>query len=266
MSNGLFDSTAKKLEEQAERCGEDNGKLEDIALVMGSLAHDFNNVIGVIGGAFSSMKNMPLDQADFSKKLDFIGSCVERLSELNSELSSFCRGTNEPLVEIDFKIIIAEAVEQALIGYPDCDFQFDLSHSSDQLPGHNIKGYAGRIKSAVVQLLRNAAQHHRDDSPIWVRIKESVFENGITCTDGVKLPSGAYFCIEIEDGGAGIAEHEIDQVFKPLFTTRSAEDALGLGLNIAKRAMKMHSGAVDLEVKEGSDSGVIARLFFSSSV
>lgn len=62
--------------------------------------------------------------------------------------------------------------------------------------------------------------------------------------------------ITIEDTGPGIDPNQIDQVFKPFFTTKSG--GMGLGLSICKTITEAHGG--QLSVEPGAQRGALFRI------
>lgn len=49
-------------------------------------------------------------------------------------------------------------------------------------------------------------------------------------------------CVSVEDSGPGVAPEALDQIFKPLFTTK--RDGLGLGLSICRSIVEGHHGRI----------------------
>ena len=64
--------------------------------------------------------------------------------------------------------------------------------------------------------------------------------------------------VSIRDTGVGIAEELLEQVFEPLFSTRS--DGTGLGLTIAGRIAESHGGEIQIESRLGEGTSVTVRL------
>jgi signal transduction histidine kinase len=62
--------------------------------------------------------------------------------------------------------------------------------------------------------------------------------------------------VSIEDTGIGIDPSHLDQIFKPLFTTK--EDGMGMGLSICHSIIEGHHGRI--WVTPGSKRGAIFQL------
>ena len=64
--------------------------------------------------------------------------------------------------------------------------------------------------------------------------------------------------VRVSDNGHGIAADQIERVREPFFSTRA--EGTGLGLRIAERIAKAHSGEIRIESAEGSGTTVEVRL------
>jgi len=69
--------------------------------------------------------------------------------------------------------------------------------------------------------------------------------------------------IEIKDNGIGIAQADIDRIFRSFYSMKKNVKGTGLGLAITKRFMDMHQG--DIVVKSTPDVGSTFQLIFPSN-
>ena len=69
-----------------------------------------------------------------------------------------------------------------------------------------------------------------------------------------------HFSIEIIDNGMGIPKEDIDNIFKPFFTTKSYGQGTGLGLAFAERVIKKHSGEIKVISTSGKGTSFILLL------
>lgn len=53
-----------------------------------------------------------------------------------------------------------------------------------------------------------------------------------------------HFCVDIKDNGCGIEEQDLDNIFKPFFTTKGADRGSGVGLYFCKRMMQDLDGNI----------------------
>lgn len=92
---------------------------------------------------------------------------------------------------------------------------------------------AERLRKAVLNLLDNAVDATARNGTVTLRIGADA--------DAVQL--------SVEDRGRGIAPENLPRVFDPFFTTRP--DGTGLGLAIARKVVRAHEGAIEVESEPG---------------
>jgi signal transduction histidine kinase len=57
--------------------------------------------------------------------------------------------------------------------------------------------------------------------------------------------------LSVSDNGPGIPAEVLPKIFQPYFTTKSAKQGTGLGLNIVQRLVKEAGGALHVHTKSG---------------
>jgi len=101
----------------------------------------------------------------------------------------------------------------------------------DRLPA--VEGYGGELNQVWANLVDNAI----DATPGGhVRID----------ADG----AGDSVVVRVIDDGPGIPADVAGRIFDPFFTTKDVGEGTGLGLDIARRIVQRHHGAIDLSTSE----------------
>ncbi len=92
-----------------------------------------------------------------------------------------------------------------------------------------VRGNQVQLQQVLLNLITNAidAMAAKDGEPRVLSVKSEAHER-----DGV--------LVSIADTGAGINAQDIDQIFNPLFTTKS--DGMGMGLPICRAIIEAHNG------------------------
>ena len=115
-----------------------------------------------------------------------------------------------------------------------------------------VQGDAQRLRQLLLILLDNAIRYSHDGGTVRLTVR-----SGALSGDGNRS-----CCVEVHDGGIGIAPHELAQVFDRHFRGQDARrqrpDGSGLGLPIAQSLANAHGGRIDLSSSQ--EEGTIARL------
>ena len=106
------------------------------------------------------------------------------------------------------------------------------------------------IEQVVVNLVKNALQAGKNDTPASVTVATRYAQNTIV--------------LEVSDNGRGMSEEDRRRIFDPFFTTRQQEGGTGLGLSIVHGIITAHGGAIDVESKPGQ--GTKISVLFPSDV
>ena len=156
---------------------------------------------------------------------------LQNLRQLLNELSDFQKvsNLNKSMISLfDFTEDLIESTAGFLLetGTPltlECDI-LDLDFVADE----------GKLRQAVVNLLKNAAESSPCGSSILLRITS--VENHLQ--------------IQVKDQGCGMNSECLSKIFTPFHTTKSYGS--GLGLPIVKRIIDSHGGSISIHSKEGA--------------
>jgi signal transduction histidine kinase len=118
-------------------------------------------------------------------------------------------------------------------------------------PGRSIPpvwALQGQLEDIWLNLLLNAhdALVGRGDGEIWIEVRYQ--------------PGDAYIQVEVCDNGPGIPAHLQTEIFKPFFTTKSAEEGTGLGLHICSQVVERIQGDISVQSTEGQGTRFLVRL------
>ena len=99
-------------------------------------------------------------------------------------------------------------------------------------------GDEAKLRQAVINLLKNAAESSPAGSTILLRISADT----------------QMLCMEVTDRGCGIGKEYLSKIFEPFHTTKSY--GTGLGLPIVKRIVDSHGGRLSINSTEGAGTTV----------
>ncbi len=228
-------------------------RLESVGRLAGGVAHDFNNMLGVILGrthlALEHLDPESPARADLREILD----AAQRSAELTHQLLAFARRQTVAPVELDLdeKITGLLKMLRRLIGE-------DIT--LEWVPSAHLR----RVRidpSQVDQVLTNLCINARDAivGVGTVRI-ETLNVTGHRPDDdsGPALPRECV-CIAVSDTGRGMDDAVLDHLFEPFFTTKGVGQGTGLGLATVYGIVKQNGG--HLEVRSAPGEGSTFRLF-----
>ncbi|MEF3279937.1 MAG: PAS domain S-box protein [Elusimicrobiota bacterium] len=211
-------------------------KLESVALMVGELAHDFNNFLTVIIGGLELIKD------DIDKKLvhyqlaDEILKSAKEQAKIIKQLLMFSRKHQPIYTEASLNQIITDMIP---LIQSQVSSKITLNiQLSENIPKINIDEQL--IKQAILNLTSNAKDAIDGVGEIIIKTYSK------TTTSEYEEPyhEGEYSVIEIMDTGKGISEDAAKHLFEPFFTTKLKGKGTGLGLSSTYGIIKNHNGYI----------------------
>jgi CheY-like chemotaxis protein len=221
----------------------------------GGVAHDFNNMLGVIlGRAEMALMGMKPEDPHY-RYLKEIQKVTERSAELPRQLLAFARKqTIAPEV-----LYLNDTVEgmlkmlRRLIG-EDIDFTWR--------PGANL--WLVRIDpSQIDQILANLCVNARDAvsgaGKVTLETQNATLDETF-CETHVAAAPGEYVLLAVSDNGCGMDKDLQDKAFEPFFTTKDVGKGTGLGLSTVYGIVKQNNGFV--YIYSEPNEGTTVKIFF----
>lgn len=231
-----------KLEEQLQQVH----KMEAIGQLAGGVAHDFNNMLGVIlGHAELAMDSVDPSQMLYTD-LEEIRKAATRSAEITRQLLAFARKQTIIPKIIDLNTTVAGMLKmlRRLIG-EDIDLAW--------MPG-NALWQVNVDPSQVDQILANLSVNARDAisgvGRITVETGNVTFDEE-DCRHHPDIQAGDYVMLAISDTGCGIDKETLLHIFEPFFTTKDIGEGTGLGLAMVYGAVKQNNGFINVYSEPG---------------
>ncbi|MCM0080725.1 response regulator [Geomonas sp. Red32] len=239
----------RQLEEQLQQAQ----KMESVGRLAGGVAHDFNNMLGVILGAvhLSLAKGA---EGDIRHNLMMIQQAAERSSNITRQLLAFSRKQVIVPKPVNLNTFILESVKNLgrLIG-EDVKLVF---RPSVELWNVLID------PSQVDQILMNLSVNARDAMPNGGTL---TIETANVRIDGdyshfhPDAAPGDYIQLSISDTGCGMNEEIREHIFEPFFTTKGVGKGTGLGLAMVYGIVTQNNGFLNCYSEPGQ--GSVFRLY-----
>lgn len=223
-------------------------KMEAIGLLAGGVAHDFNNMLGVING-YTELA-MALCSSTTDKLyycLQMILKAASRSTNLVRQLLAFSRKeTIAPLV-MDLNDTISGSIKmiQRLIG-EQIEFIWKPSSSPWQ-----IKIDPSQLDQILVNLCVNARDAIAGVGKIAIETENMVIDDTF-CGDYLDFTPGEYVMLSISDNGCGMDNATLDHIFEPFFTTKEIGKGTGLGLPTVYGIVKQNHGNIIVDTEPGT--------------
>ncbi len=220
-----------------------NERLEAVATLSASLAHEIKNPLASIRSAVEQLAGNRLADRDRDVLERLVLAESDRLSRLLTEFldySGLGMGSTE---RVDLTALVRGCVLVAK-QHPALEDVDVVSEVEDDAVF--VNGDADLLHRALFNLILNGGQSAGPGGRVRVVLRnefDRTRPRGTEVLHPVRLSVG--------DSGPGIPEHERARIFDPFFTTKDAGS--GLGLAVVHRAVEAHSGATFVE--ESEDGG-----------
>jgi two-component system, cell cycle sensor histidine kinase and response regulator CckA len=234
-------SERKSLESQVRQAQ----KMEVLGRLAGGVAHDFNNMLMVLGGCTELLeRSLP---TDFSSReyLDQIQRTIDKATAVTRQLLTFSRKQILDLHPMDLHEALTES-EFMLPRLLGAGIELSFHHEAR-------KSWIVSNPSQIEQLVANLAINASDAMPgggrltISTRNASNVPPNG----SGTGAVSGEWVILEVSDTGCGMDEATRTQIFEPFFTTKPAGKGTGLGLSTVYGIVNQVNGHIHVESQSG---------------
>lgn len=233
-------SELKRLQEQLVQ----TQKLEGLGNIAAGVAHDFNNILGVILG-YSQLLDPSWDTVKFQRAKLAITTSVERGKSLVKQLLTFARKTETTFESVQVRNVLVEIESLLKETFPKT---IVVSIDAEENPP-TILADATQIHQVLLNICVNA----RDAMPKGGRlsiIARTVSRQSILPRHPEAI-AREYVEIQIADEGIGMDEATIRRIFEPFFTTKGVGKGTGLGLSVVYGIIESHSAFIEVASQLG---------------
>lgn len=231
-------------------------KMEEIGHLAGGVAHDFSNLLTVIGG-HADLLLASLDPEDPRRaSIEEIKKAGDRAATLTRQLLSFSRRrppTREPL---DLAAVVGNlsGMLRRLIG----EHIELVTKSKPRLAP--IVADAGQIEQVILNLVVNARDAMTGGGLLLVETDQREVP-GLEPKSSV--PPGRYVILAVKDVGCGMDAATLSRIYEPFFTTKEPGRGTGLGLATVKEIVRECGGHIEVESAVGE--GTTFRIYFPAT-
>lgn len=248
------DITEQKRAEEEKRNLEEKlrqaYKMEAIGTLAGGVAHEFNNMLGVIiGNAELAVDDIP-EWHPAADCIQEIRIASLRAKDVVRKLLSVARKSPESRKRIQIRPIVEESLHLLRKTMPaSIEIRSDFACADEMVFADPTE-----ISQVLMNLCTNSAHAMVDGKgSLEVTLETERFDSRYV--DSVKTSgSGDYVKLTVSDDGVGISPDILDRIFEPYFTTKDVGEGLGMGLAVVHGIVKKHEGIIKVqsEIRKGT--------------
>lgn len=239
----------QRLEERLNRAE----KMEALGTLAGGVAHDLNNVLGIVVG-YSEMLVDILDKDSVVRKYadNIMKSSVKGAAIIQDLLTLARRGvTVSEIIDLNklvFDYLKTPEFEKLKSYYPNVKIRADLE---DRLL--TIKGSPIHLGKTFMNLVSNAFEAISGYGEVTIRTANHYLDHPIRGYD--TMQEGEYAILSVSDTGSGISAGDLGKIFEPFYTKKvMGRSGTGLGLAVVWGTVMDHHGYIDVQSEKGKGS------------
>lgn len=231
-----------ELEEQLRH----SERLKSLGQLTGGVAHDFNNILGIISNT-ARIIEMDADeptQPRSKENIERILKAVGRAAELTNQLLSFSRKQSLSPRNIDTKSFIEElaVILRRTLG------DGITIRSNVETDSWAVYADEPQLNNAILNLALNARDAMNGSGLMTLDVKNIDFATQAD-TSSQDIRPGDYISIAVSDNGVGMTEDVIEKAFEPFFTTKGVGEGSGLGLSMVYGFANQSGGSAVIETE-----------------
>lgn len=227
-------------------------RMETIGAFTSGIAHNFNNLIGAIGGHAEMVQARLQDDSPTMQHVDQIQLAAQRGRDLVQGLLDYGRRRDYCKDLVDLGALAREtgnlaeaalAPRHAIVVAPALDDTLVLTDPA-------------QLQQVLLNLCTNAAQAMGDGGTVRVETSVRLLAEPLQHPHG-PVPAGRYATVTVADTGAGIERDRLHRLFEPFYTTKPYGN--GLGLSTAREIVRELGGIITISSRPGI--GTTARIW-----
>ncbi len=231
-----------KLEGQLQQAQ----KMESVGRLAGGVAHDFNNMLGVILGHVE-LAIAELDPAHpLHADLEEVQKAAQRSADLTRQLLAFARKQTIAPKTLDLNATVAGMLKmmERLIGE---DISLTWQPEAELWP---VKMDPSQIDQILANLCVNARDAISGIGKMTIETGNSTFDADYCAAHAGFVP-GEYVRLAVSDTGCGMDRETLAHIFEPFFTTKGVGLGTGLGLATVYGVVKQNNGFINVYSEPG---------------
>ncbi len=247
MAGSVSDVTERK---ETERQLVQAQKMETVGQLTGGLAHDFNNILGVVLGHLDMARETLTEDDRLVGHIDSAIGAAERGASLTQRLLAFSRKQTLSPERIDVGRVIVDMIDllRRTLGE-------QIAIEIDNQDGlWACRADRAQLENALLNLAINARDAMPDGGSLRLATANQHVDDAAASAQGIV--AGDYLRLAITDTGAGMTPEVVERVFEPFFTTKGVGKGTGLGLAMVHGFVQQSDGYIIVRSAAGKGTTV----------
>jgi CheY-like chemotaxis protein len=224
--------------------------MEALGTLAGGVAHDLNNVLGIVVG-YSELFLDDLDESssEGSRAMEILRGGQRAAAIVQDLLTLARRGvTSKKVLNLNTIVMGCQkspVFAKVLSVHPNTQIKTDFE--TDLL---NVLGSSVHLEKSLINLVSNAVEAMPNGGTLTVKTANCYLDRPISGYDQVR--EGDYVVLSVSDTGEGIPASDLKRIFEPFYTKKvMGRSGTGLGLAVVWGMVKDHLGYINVESEEG---------------
>jgi nitrogen-specific signal transduction histidine kinase/ActR/RegA family two-component response regulator len=224
-------------------------KLESVGRLAGGVAHDFNNMLGVILGHVELALEQAEENHEIYSDLKEIQKAAQRSADLTRQLLTFARKQIITPRKLDLNLTVKSMLTmlRRLIGE---DIDLAWKPAETLWP---VKMDPSQIDQILANLCVNARDAIAGVGKLTIETGMVSFDEGY-CAEHAGFIPGDFVLLGVSDDGCGMDKETLNNLFEPFFTTKEMGKGTGLGLATVYGIIKQNNGFINVYSEPGRGS------------
>ena len=253
------DITQRTQLEDARQALQHSQRLEAVGKLTGGVAHDFNNILHVIGGSLQLLGSSAPQNESSQRHLAMALSAVDRGAKLAAQLLAFARRQPlQPCVLNPGRVVrnMEDLVRRAVGESVEVETVVSASLWNTTLDPH-------QLENVVLNLAINARDAMPGGGKLTIELSNTMLDDTYVSV-AHEVPSGQYVLLAITDTGTGMTPEVMARAVEPFFTTKGEGQGTGLGLSMAFGFVRQSGGHFRIYSEVGH--GTTIKAYFPRSL
>ena len=223
----------RKLQERLHQ----TQKLEALGLLVGTVSHDFNNLLLAMNGFLELSLDKIGPDDPLRSDLEEVQRTAAKATRLTRQLRTFSRRRSVRPRLLDLNDVVTGALP--LLSRI-CGSRIQLSTRLGDGLGR-FRADRDQMEQVLVNLAINAREAMPEGGLLTVATDRNA--SALTAGDAIEL--------SVEDTGHGMDEATRDRIFEPFFTTKEDAGGTGLGLATVQAVVRQAGGSIRVQSAPG---------------